>query len=104
MLSEKEKQIIEKFLENLDKYDNKVMTLKWSNKGEVIAEFDTCFEDANDFNLDDSDDKFEEYISFAFDALQISGSPPISINHHNNFLINYHNFPDEILVDGKKIN
>ncbi len=48
-LNEREGTIIGNFLNNLDKFDTKEMTLIW-HEGEIItSRFDTCFEDENEF-------------------------------------------------------
>ena len=101
MLSKSEKRIISAFLKNLDKYDNETMILTWSDGSKVIASFETCFEDSNEYDLDD--EKYEEFISFAFTAQSTEGHPPVFITEDSGFLISYHNFPDEIIADGKKI-
>jgi len=55
MLNEKEKNIIALFLKNLDEYENEEMTLLWHNSNKVVALFDTCFEDENDYDSTDED-------------------------------------------------
>ena len=103
MLNEKEKNIISLFLKNLDEYENEEMTLLWNNSNKVVALFDTCFEDENDY--DENSSEYEEFISFSFTLISEPGNAPICVTEDNGFLINYHNFPDEILApDGKKIN
>lgn len=86
----------------MDDYDKKTMLLTWSDGSKVIALFDTCFEDDNEYEMDD--EKYEEFISFVFTVLSIEGNPPVYITEDSGFIVNYHNFPDEIIVDGKKIN
>lgn len=103
-MNKKEKLIIGSFLKNLDEFDDETMTLVWDDGSWVIAKFDTCFEDANNFDLDDDDEEFEEYISFAFKKITSSQNPPVGFEKDGGFLISYHNFPLEILVHGKKIN
>ncbi len=100
--NKKEEAIIGKFLACEHNHIDKCLLLNWYGKGSVLAEYDMLMEDENDFEMDD--ERYEEFWSFAFHGIQIKGKPPISVNHQKNFLINYHNFPDEILVDGKKIN
>lgn len=102
MLNDKEKSIISSFLNNLDKYENEEMTLLWYNSSKVIALFDTCFEDENDY--DENSSEYEEFISFSFTLISEVGDAPICVTEDNGFLISYHNFPDEILVGNKKIN
>ncbi|MBQ9986584.1 MAG: hypothetical protein IJP38_09835 [Oscillospiraceae bacterium] len=103
-MTNKELQIIGTFLRNLDEYENREMKLVWRKSGEITASFYTCFEDENDSEENSENEDFEEYISFVFDATEISGAPPVSLNSRKSFIINYHNFPDEIIIDGKKIN
>lgn len=97
-----EEAIIRDFLACNRNYIGEEVLLKWNGKGSVLAEYSMLMEDENDYEM--NDERYEEFWSFAFHGVQITGNPPISINRQNNFLINYHNFPDEILVDGKKIN
>lgn len=78
------------------------MILKWGSKIRIHARFDTCFEDDNDLEIDDTD--YEEYTSFVFKKLHVIGEPPVFITEHDHFCIDYRNFPDEIITDGKKIN
>ena len=97
-----EEAIIGRFLASNRKCIGKKLLLNWYGKGSVLAEYDMLMEDENDFEM--GDERYEEFWSFAFHGIKIKGNPPIAVNHQKNFLINYHNFPDEILVDGKKIN
>ena len=123
-LNENEKKHIEKFIMIADDYKCKEMILKWDdgnkivaiykdfiddkenmlllweNGSSVLAKLDTCFEDENDYE----NEKHEEFWSFSFTAILIFKKPPVFISENNGFLINYHNFPKEILVDGVKIN
>ncbi len=99
-LNNKEEEIIGVFLGNLDHFESFEMLLKWDNGSQVKALFDTCFEDEDD---DENDVEFEEYMSFMFKVISVVGEPPIEICD-NYFLINYRNFPKEIIVDSKKIN
>ena len=100
-LNEKEEQIIGKFMMYPQKYEV-ALTLRWIGKGEIIAKFDSFMEDENDYEPNDKN--YEEFWSLLFSAIKIMRNPPVSIAKNKDFLINYHNFPDEILVDGKKIN
>ena len=100
-LNNNEEKIIGKFVSYPRKYDD-FLTLKWEGKGEITARFDSFMEDENEYEIDD--EGYEEFWSLLFDAYQVKGKPPVNIAGNNDFLINYHNFPDEILVDGKKIN
>lgn len=102
MLNNYEKDIIIGFMQNLDKYENETMLLIWNDGSQIEAIFDTCFEDDNDFN--ENDERYEEFMSFAFTKTSIKGKPPVYITADNGFLLSYHNFPDIILVGNKKIN
>ena len=101
-LNEKEGIIINKFLENLDKYDDEKMKLLWHEGGTIIARFDTCFEDENEF--EENEIEYEEFTTFVFELICISGNPPVFITEDNFFCINYHNFPNKIMVGKQKIN
>lgn len=101
-LNEKEEKIISHFLSRLNQYDIEEMKLLWLDGSVVFANFDTCFEDDN--GLDEDDEAYEEFTTFVFKVIDISGNPPVFITEDDFFCVNYRNFPDEILVDGKKIN
>ncbi len=100
-LNNKEEQILSKFLDNLELHEKERMILLWNDGSAVIAEFDTCFEDENDFEMDD--EQYEEFWSFCFKAIAIKGEPPVFITEDEFFLVSYHNFPDEIIVNGINI-
>ena len=102
LLNGKEDVYISAFMSNLKKYAKEDMILKWDNDNYVSAILDVYFEDENE--LDEDSEGYEEYISFCFKADEIAGNPPIEVTEDNYFLINYHNFPREILVNGVKIN
>lgn len=102
MLNNYEKDIIIRFMQNLDQYENETMLLIWNDAGQIEATFDTCFEDENDFDV--NDERYEEFVSFAFTKISVKGEPPVYITSDNGFLLSYHNFPDIILVGKKKIN
>ena len=102
LLNGKEDMYITAFMNNLKNYAKEGMTLKWDNDNYISATFDVYFEDENE--IDEDNDGYEEYISFSFKAVEIVGNPPIELTEDNYFLINYHNFPSEILVNGVKIN
>ena len=96
-LNEKERSIIGAFMRNLGEYENHEMTMKWEDGSKIVALFDTCFED-------EDDDTEEEFFSIAFTAISVFSRPPVRIMNGGGFLINYRNFPDEIIAGGKKIN
>ncbi len=101
-LNDKEKIIIEEFYTNIEQYEKEVMLLSWSDGSYVVSSFDTCFEDDNDCDMDDKN--YEEYTTFVFKCISLSGNPPICVTEDNYFCVNYHNFPDKIISNGKKIN
>ncbi len=101
-LNDKEEKIIGEFFRNLKVYSKKEMVLIWENKGIVLAKYDTCFEDDND--LEETDSEYEEFFSVSFEAIKGTGDLPVTIMKSGFFLVNYHNFPDIIMVNGKKIN
>ena len=101
-LNEKEGTIIGHFLKNLDKFDIEEMTLVWSEGETITARFDTCFEDENEF--EENEIGYEEFTTFVFEAICISGDPPVFITEDNFFCVNYHNFPNKIMVGKQKIN
>ena len=100
--SEKEEKVIRTFYVNLESYARDEMVLKWDEDNYIVATFDTCFEDDNDCEMDE--EGYEEFTSFVFQAEEVSGNPPVELSDEGFFLINYHNFPKEILADGKRIN
>lgn len=101
-LNEKEEKIIGVFINNTDKYENERMVLKWKDGSFVVATFDTYIEDEDDCDIED--ENYEEFWSFVFKVHRIEGEPPVFITQHDYFLVNYRNFPDEIIAKGKKIN
>ena len=100
--SEKEEKVIRVFYNNISEYEEIIMILKWNNGSQIIATFDTCFEDNNEFEMDAPE--YEEYISFVFKAIDTVGSPAVYITEDEYFCVDYRNFPDEIIANGKKIN
>ena len=101
-LNENEKKIIGRFIESSDTNEGKRMLLNWADGSQIHGIYDSFIEDENDYDLDE--DGYEEFWSFVFEVIDTKGNPPVYITEDNYFLINYHNFPDEILVDGIKIN
>ena len=102
MLNSNEKDIIIRFMQNLDKYENEKMLLIWNDGSQIEAYFDTCFEDDND--LDEKDERYEEFMSFAFTKISAKGRLPVYITADNGFLLSYRNFPDIIMAGQEKIN
>ena len=93
-----EQSVIEIFYKNLSKIgENDVLELVWKT-GKIKALFDTCFDD-----FDENDEK-DEFTSFVFKCEGTEGTTPIVIKENNLFVVNYHNFPSQIFLNGKKIN
>ncbi len=101
-LNGKEEKIIGKCIEIIDNYFQKEMKLSWADGSIVYGIYDTYIEDENDFDI--KSDKYEEFWSFVFKATKVIGNPPICVTEDEYFMVNYHNFPNEILVDGTRIN
>lgn len=101
-LNEKEEKIIGQFINVADEYMDEILLLKWTDGSCVYAKYDSPFEDSVD--LPPGEQGYEEFWSLIFKALSRKGNPPIHISEHNLFLIDYRNFPNEILANGKKIN
>jgi len=101
-LNEREEKVIGRFVDNQSKYEDAEMWLKWKDGSQVVAKYRMYLEDVND--CEPEDEKYEEFWSFVFEVTDVKGTPPVHITHHNLFIVSYHNFPDEIVVDGKKIN
>ena len=93
-----EKAIIENFYKKLSEIGaTDILLLIWET-GKIKATFDTCFDDFDEINEND------EFTSFVFQKIEITGTPPVEITEANFFIVNYHNFPLEILFNGIKIN
>lgn len=93
-----EKSIIEKFYKSLSEIgENDTLDLVWET-GTINAIFDTCFDDFDENNEND------EFTSFVFKGKKLEGKIPVDIGEDYLFIVNYHNFPKEILFNGKKIN
>lgn len=96
--SKNEQSIVKTFYEHLNMIGkNDILSLVW-NSGTVNCAFDTCFDDC------DEDNESDEFTSFVFKKIDIIGNPPIEITADNCFIINYHNFPEKILLNGNKVN
>ena len=102
IFSRKEEKLIERFYDNLDEFEQEKMLLVWKDGSKLLANFDTCFEDDNELELDDPN--YEEFCSFIFEVLAVEKTPPVYIAESRLCLINYKNFPDVSLVGDKKIN
>ena len=89
MLSIKEANIVKDLYSRLDEISNREIKLIWTT-GEIIAVFDTCFDDFNE------DDESDEFTSFVFKVNIVKGVVPINISEDNYCIINYHNFPTKI--------
>ena len=96
--SKNEKIIIEALYKNLSSIaEEDILTLVW-DKGQIKAKFDTCFDDI------DEENEVDEFTSFVFKKIELTGTPPVEITEADFFIINYHNFPKEIICNGKLIN
>lgn len=89
MLSIKEANIVKDLYSRLDEISNREIKLIWTT-GEIIAVFDTCFDDFNE------DDESDEFTSFVFKVNIVKGVVPVNISEDNYCIINYHNFPTKI--------
>lgn len=93
-----EKSIIQNFYKNLSKIGERdILELVWET-GKIKAVFDTCFDDFDENNEND------EFTSFVFKGEKLEGTIPVDIGENHLFIVNYHNFPKQILFYGKKIN
>ena len=101
-LNEKEEKIIGKFLNNTNSIQGEELSLIWDDGSQVYAKYDSFIEDELDFEIDE--EGYEEIWSFVFKVIRADTNAPIEITEDNYFLINYRNFPKEIIVNGKKIN
>ncbi len=101
-LNDKERKIIGTFMNVADELENKLIMLKWKDGSQAQGIYDSYIEDESDYDLDD--ERYEEFWSFVFRAIDIKGNPPIYITEDEYFCINYHNFPNEIFVENKKVN
>ena len=101
-ITDKERAIISTFYSNLWTYGKEIMILKWDEENQVVARFDTDFDDDNGYDMDDAN--YEEFNAFIFEAIQVFGNPPISLSSADYFCVDYRNFPKEIIAAGKKIN
>lgn len=89
MLSIKEANIVKDLYSRLAEISNREIKLIWTT-GEIIAVFDTCFDDFNE------DDESDEFTSFVFKVNIVKGVVPVNISEDNYCIINYHNFPTKI--------
>lgn len=101
-LNNKEEKIIGSFMTIADEVEGETVILKWEDGSEVKGIYDSYIEDENDLELDD--EKYEEFWSFVFEVVEVSGEPPVYITEDDYFCVNYHNFPEKIMVNGKDIN
>lgn len=99
--NDKEEKIIGTFINNIDNYEEQELILKWEDGSEARAIFDSYIEDESDCDLDE--EGYEEFWSFVFKCVSISGKPPINITEDDYFMVNYINFPKEIFADKTQI-
>lgn len=100
-LNNKEEKVIGSFMDIEENFANKMLRLVWGDGSEVVAKYDSFIEDENenDFNSE----KYEEYWSFVFLAIEAPQKVPIDISDDGFFTINYLNFPEKILCENKII-
>lgn len=101
-LNDKEEKIIGTFMNVAEELEGKLIVLKWKDGSQAQGIYDSYMEDESDYDMDDA--RYEEFWSFVFKAIDLAGKPPIYITEDEYFCIDYHNFPDEIIVDNQKIN
>jgi len=101
-VNDKEEEIIGSFMNIEDELEGTEVMLIWNNGSCVQGIYDSFIEDESDCEMED--EKYEEFWSFVFKLVNFSGEPPVFITKDNFFCVNYHNFPDAIMVEGKKIN
>lgn len=101
-LNDKEEKIIGSFMDVADKLEGKILILKWKDGSCVHGIYDSFIEDESNFDMDD--ENYEEFWSFVFKAIDMEGEPPIFITEDEYFCVNYHNFPEEIISNGQRIN
>ena len=101
-LNENEEKVISKFLNSINSIQGKELKLIWSDGSQAYALYDSYIEDESDFEMDE--DGYEEFWSFVFKVIKADTIAPIEITEDGYFLVNYVNFPKEIIADGKKIN
>lgn len=101
-LNDKEEKIIGKFLNSADGIQGKELNLIWDDGSRVCALYDSYIEDESDFEI--GEDGYEEFWSFVFKVVRADANAPIEVTEDDYFLINYRNFPKEIIANGKKIN
>ena len=58
----------------------------------------------NTLALKDEENEEDEFTSFVLKKLELKGKPPIEITEANFFIINYHNFPRDIILNNERIN
>ena len=98
-LNDKEEKIIAPFYKKLDDIIGCTLLLEWDT-GSAVSIFDTTFDDEDE---DEDAEEYEEFTSFLFRSISVTGKPPISVSGDNLFLVNYRNFPKSIKLNGKDI-
>ena len=94
--NDREEKIIGTFINNIDRYEEQELILKWEDGSEAHAIFDSYIEDESDCDMDE--EGYEEFWSFVFKGVSMSGKPPISITEDDYFMVNYSNFPKAIFA------
>ena len=98
-LNDKEEKVIAPLAKVMNRIIDLPVRLEWDS-GYAIAALDTEFEDMDE---DEGAENFEEYHSFVFRSISVTGKPPISVSGDNLFLVNYRNFPKSIKLNGENI-
>ncbi len=101
-LNDNEEKIIGKFFNSVENFYQKEMILDWGNGNIAYGVYEEYIEDENDEDIES--ENYEEFWSFIFKITGLLGKPPIFVTEDEYFMINYHNFPQKILVDGKEMN
>ena len=100
-LNEREEKIIGAFMNIEREFQGETVVLKWEDGSQICGIYDSYIEDETDFEMDE--EEYEEFWSFVFEVISVTGNPPVYITKDNFFCVNYHNFPNEITVGDKKI-
>ncbi|VEI13800.1 hypothetical protein [Trueperella bialowiezensis] len=71
--------------------------LTWHGEDSYIARFDTTYdsENAGELDIDETDPRYDEFISVDFEILEIITDGPRRYNEYVS--IDYRDFPDEII-------
>ena len=76
-LNDREQAVIGRFMTIANDMEETRMLLRWRDGSWILGIYDSIMEDENDFELED--ERYEEFWSFIFRALDLSGDPPVYI-------------------------